>query len=221
MEEKILELLEQTALFRGMRREEIYAALEWLGAARRTYRKGAVIYHAGDHARTAGVVLSGSVCIENHDVWGNKSILDRVAAGQVFAESYACVPQEPMMVDVVASEAAEVLFLYTERLLQGETHPALNRMLGNFLRISAQKNLQLSRKIFYISSKSIRSRLQLYLSDQATRLGTREFDIPFDRQQLADYLGVDRSALSHALSMMQREGLLTVRKNHFCLQEDG
>ena len=110
--------------------------------------------------------------------------------------------------------------MHTEGLFQPAVEHAAGPLIRNLLLISAQKNLQLSRKIFYTASKSIRGRLQLYLSDQATRLGTREFEIPFDRQQLADYLGVDRSALSHELGKMQKEGLLQVRKNYFCILEE-
>ena len=93
----------------------------------------------------------------------------------------------------------------------------MQRLVRNLLSVSAQKNLILSRRMFHISAKTIRGRLQSYLSDQAARRGRQEFDIPFDRQQLADYLGVDRSALSAELGRMQREGLLRVRKNHFVL----
>ena len=172
---------------------------------------------AGDHVGSIALVLSGSVCIENNDAWGNKSVLDRLGQGQVFAETYACVPGEPMMVSVVAAERAEILFLRAAPLLDEQAPPAVQRLVRNLLSVSAQKNLILSRRMFHISAKTIRGRLQSYLSDQAARRGRQEFDIPFDRQQLADYLGVDRSALSAELGRMQREGLLRVRKNHFVL----
>ena len=220
MEEKFLDVLRNTALFRNMAKEEIKMILTQMGAVSRQYDKGETICRAGECAPGVGVVLSGSVCIENHDAWGNKTILDRIQAGQVFAESYACVPGALMMVSAVAAEKAEVFLLHTEGLFQPEMEHVAGPLIRNLLLISAQKNLQLSRKIFYTASKSIRGRLQLYLSDQATRLGTREFEIPFDRQQLADYLGVDRSALSHEFGKMQKEGLLQVRKNYFCILEE-
>ncbi|WP_367186338.1 Crp/Fnr family transcriptional regulator [Oscillibacter sp.] len=157
--------------------------------------------------------------IENNDLWGNRSVLDRVGPGQVFAETYACVPGEALMVSVVAAETAQVLFLDAAQLLlpcqSACSHHA--RLIANLLSISAQKNLNLSRRIFHTSSKSIRGRLLSYLSYQALRQGSRDFTIPFDRQALADYLSVDRSALSAELGKMQREGLLRVRKNHFVL----
>lgn len=217
MDEKILHFFQNTVLFYGMHAEETATVLERLGTRQRSYARREVIFRAGTCPDAIALVLSGSVCIEHDDAWGNKSVLDRVGPGQVFAESYACAPGEPMPVSAVAAEKSEVAFLHTRVLLQSAPEAATEKLIRNLLRISVQKNLNLSRKIFYTSSKSIRGRLQSYLSDQVTRRGARTFDIPFDRQQLADYLGVDRSALSNELSKMQREGMLTVHKNHFCI----
>ena len=123
------------------------------------------------------------------------------------------------MVDVVAAEGTQVLFLNVERVLRVCSHTCAHhsKLIRNLLLLSAQKNLNLSRKIFYTSSKTIRGRLLSYLSYQARRNGTPSFTIPFNRQQLADYLNVERSALSNELSKMQRDGLLVVEKNHFTL----
>ena len=212
--------LSKTVLFRGMSEEDIENMLDCLGARQQHFFKGEVIFRAGDVVQSLGLVLSGRVNIENDDVWGNKSILDNIGPGQVFAETYACVPGEPMMVSVVASEAVEVIFLNGGQGLQngsGEGH-GQGRLIQNLLTISAQKNLNLSRRIFHTTSKSIRGRLLSYLSYQATRQGSFQFSIPFNRQQLADYLSVDRSAMSNELSKMQREGLLTVNRNYFVLK---
>jgi len=212
--------LSKTVLFRGMAEEDIEKMLDCLGAKQQHFSKGEVIFRAGEVVRSIGLVLSGSVNIENDDVWGNKSILDNIGPGQVFAETYACVPGEPMMVSVVASENVEVLFLNVSQGLQtcsGECHYH-GQLIQNLLTISAQKNLNLSRRIFHTTSKSIRGRLLSYLSYQAARQGSLQFFIPFNRQQLADYLSVDRSAMSNELSKMQKEGLLTVDRNYFVLK---
>ena len=213
--------LANTLLFRGVTPDEIESMMGCLEAQVKKYHKGEIIYHNGEYAQKAGLVLSGSVHIENDDLWGNKTLLSHVGAGQVFAETYVCVPGEPLMINVVAAEASEILFL---NLGKGSCTCVKNcgfhgRLIQNLLAISAQKNLNLSRRIFYTSAKSIRGRLLSYLSDQATRCGSLEFDIPFNRQQLADYLGVDRSAMSNELSKMQKEGYLTSSKNHFCLNQ--
>lgn len=118
-------------------------------------------------------------------MWGNKSILDKVGPGQVFAESYACVPGEPLMVSVVAADTTEILFLDISRVLHicSNTCVFHSKLIGNLLFISSQKNLNLSRRIFHTSSKSIRGRLLSYLSFQATQHGSCDFEIPFNRQQ--------------------------------------
>lgn len=217
--------LSKTALFRGSTAEEVKSMLSCLGAERRSFPKGQMIYRTGDVVRSLGLVLSGSVLIENDDLWGNTTVLGHAGPGQIFAETYACTPGEPLMVNVVAAEPAEVLFLNVERVLQVCPHTCghHNKLIRNLLALSAQKNLSLSRKIFHTSAKTIRGRLLAYLSYQAIRTGSRSFSIPFNRQQLADYLNVERSALSNELSKMQREGLIQTHRNHFELtgaQED-
>ncbi len=213
--------LSKTILFRGISPEEVQSMMSCLQAVIRNYPRGAVIHHAGDTIRSMGMVLSGSVSIENDDIWGNKSILDRVAPGQIFAENYACVPSEQLMVNVVAAEPTEVLFLNTDKMFTVCSNSCVfhNKLVRNMLSISAQKSLNLSRRIMHTSSKSIRGRLLSYLSFQATKHGSREFEIPFNRQQLADYLSVDRSAMSNELSKMQRDGLIKVERNRFILLE--
>lgn len=214
--------LSKVGLFRGVTPEDLQKMLTCLGAEERRFQKGEVIFHIGDTITSMGVVLSGSVSIENDDFWGNKSILDHVEAGQVFAETYACVPGEPLMVSVVATEPTEILFLNVNRLLTvcssacGHHH----KLIRNLLAIASQKNLNLSRRIFHTSSKTIRGRVLSYLSYRAVCEGRREFVIPFNRQQLADYLSVDRSALSNELSRMHREGLIQVEKNRFRLMDE-
>ena len=215
-------LLANTPLFQGATPQEVEKMLDCLGARRQWFEKGARICCAGDLVTELGMVLSGGALIQSDDFWGNTTVLDRVGPGQIFAETYACAG-ERLMVDVVAAEETQVLFLNVERVLS--TCPSScnhhSRLIANLLALSAQKNLALSRKIFYTSSKSIRGRLLAYLSDQARDRGSSSFTIPFDRQQLADYLNVERSALSNELGKMGREGLIRTRKNQFQLLAGG
>ena len=146
---------------------------------------------------------------------------DVAGAGQIFAETYACVPGERLMVNVRAAEPVRVLFLDVGKVLHvcSGACSCHNKLIRNLLSISAQKNLNLSRRILHTSSKTIRGRILSYLSYQSMRAGSREFQIPFNRQQLADYLGVDRSAMSSELGKMQKEGILRTERNYFCLLE--
>lgn len=212
--------LSKTILFRGISPDEIERILGCLRGITRKYDKGNVIHHAGETISTMGLILSGSVSVENDDVWGNKSILDKIPAGHIFAENYACLPGEPLMVNIVASETAEILFMSTGCMFTVCSHACgfHNQLIRNMLTISAQKSLNLSRRILHTGPKSIRGRLLSYLSHQASQQGSRDFDIPFNRQQLADYLSVDRSAMSNELGKMQREGIIQTERNHFVLK---
>ena len=211
-----------TAVFRGINADEAKEMLGCLNSCEKEYDKGETILHAGDCTDKIGMVLSGSVNIEIDNIWGNKTILGHVEAGQLFAESYACVPGEPLMVSVVAMEKSSVMFINTSRLFAPCQNACVhhNKMIRNLLQISAQKNLSLSRRSLHTSSKSIRGRLMSYLSEQAKINGSYQFKIPFNRQQLADYLGVDRSAMSNELSKMQNEGMLDFEKSRFSLKFD-
>lgn len=185
------------------------------------YGKGEVIFAAGSVVTDIGLVLSGSVRIEYTDLWGNKSILGIIPAGGVFAESYACIPDEPMMVDAVANEECSIMFISVPRLFM--PCPACknqNRLIQNLIVISAGKNLQLSRRSMHTSPKTIRGRLFSYFSQMVSAQGSNKIIIPFDRQQLADYLNLDRSALSKELGKMRKDGLIAYHKNIFEIKMD-
>lgn len=213
--------LPPTALFQGISPEDIQGMLHCLQAVEKTYQRGETIFHCGQEIHQLGLVLSGSVIIQREDLWGNSSLIGRVGPGQIFAEIYACIPGEPMMVNVMAAEPARVLFLDVQRVLQvcSSACSFHHAMVQNLLQITAQKNLQLSRRMLYTAPKTIRGRLLTFLSDQVQEAGSRTVTIPLNRQQLADYLGVDRSALSAELSKMQKDGILTYQKNTFHLSE--
>lgn len=185
------------------------------------YGKGEVIFGAGSVVTDIGLVLSGSVRIEYTDLWGNKNILGIIPAGGVFAESYACIPDEPMMVDAVANEECSIMFISVPRLFM--PCPACknqNRLIQNLVVISAGKNLQLSRRSMHTSPKTIRGRLFSYFSQMVSAQGSNKIIIPFDRQQLADYLNLDRSALSKELGKMRKDGLIAYHKNIFEIKTD-
>ena len=211
--------LSKTVLFQGATPEETEQMLSCLKAGKRKYKKEEMIYRVGEVVSCIGIVLSGSVLIENDDIWGNRSVLERAGEGEIFAETYASIPDQTMLVNVIAAEDTEILFLNVGKMLHLCSNSCIfhNELIKNLLQVSAQKNLALSRRIFNTSSKSIRGRLLSYLSNQAVLCNSKEFDIPFNRQQLADYLSVDRSALSKELGKMSKEGLIYVKKSHFRL----
>ena len=212
-----MDMIQQVALFRGMDEAELAAALSALSAKEKTYEKDETILYAGNVSEHMGLVLEGSVTIESNDVWGNRTILSHIEKGGTFAETYALLEDEPMLVDVIANEKSNILFLRIGSLnrLQQDISPWRVKLIGNLLRISSQKNLHLSGRSFHTAPKSIRGRVMAYLNSVSLQKNKIDFDIPFDRQQLADYLNVERSALSRELSNMQQDGLIIVRRNHF------
>ena len=213
--------LANTQLFRGISESEIAELLLCLGAHERRFKKGDVILRAGSPVDEFGLVLSGSVNIVVNLYWGNSIIFGHVGKGEVFAENYAAIPGKELLCDVVACEDTHVLFLKMQSVMttcrMGCAYH--NRIIQNMLRISAQKNLNMSSRMLHTASKSLRERLLSYFSEQALEHGGAQFTIPFNRQQLADYLAVNRSAMSNELSKMQEEGLITFRKNEFILYE--
>ena len=202
----------------GMEESEYEEMLSLGGMRQKHFEKNEVILSAGCTTHEIGLVLSGSVNIENLDLWGSKSILSSISAGQAFAETYALCG-DVMMVDAVAAEECEVLFVNISAFSGGAPGTVHEKLLRNLLTVSMRKNLSLSQRIFCTTPKTVRGRLLTYFSAQAARSGSLQFEIPFNRQQLADYLNLDRSALSKELCKMRDEGLLTFEKNRFALNE--
>lgn len=212
-------MLKENIIFNGMSPDEIDQALSELCAIEKAYEKNSLILRAGDTTDSLGLVLSGSVTIESNDMWGNRTILSNVGEGGFFAETYALLENEPLLVDVMANENCRILFFKVSSLKKLKSNMNLwsFKLISNLLKISANKNLHLSGRSFHTSPKTIRGRVMVYLNSVSLKKGSNEFDIPFDRQQLADYLNLERSALSKELGKMKKDGLIEVRKNHFKL----
>ena len=208
-----------SSLFSGIEEEEARAMLTCLEAREKDYEKDAYIYREGDVTESLGIVLSGRVLIVQEDFWGNRNIVSSVAESQMFAESFACAPDAVMNVSAVAGTPCKVVFLNVKKVLHtcpsGCAHH--HKVIQNLLSGLAARNLEKNEKIAHLSQRTTRAKLLSYLSAMAARGGSGEFDIPYSRQQLADYLSVDRSGLSLELSKMRREGLLDFKKEHFIL----
>lgn len=182
------------------------------------HEKGSILLHTGDKTNQFGIVLSGEIYIESIDLWGNRMILHRISSGGVFGETYA-LSGVPLMVDVTVTKDSKIAYVNLSKLLMDENQQKLwySKVVKNLLMLSVNKNLLWSERVFCISAKSIRSRVMNYLSAESVRQSSTQFDIPFDRQQMADYLNVERSALSKELGRMQKEGILTFKKRRFQL----
>ena len=193
--EKYLPLLQKSPLFAAMVPGEILSVLHCVGAAEREFGAGEYILPAGSPTQAMGLLLSGSALAIQEDLWGERNIMGKI--------------QPP----------GKVLFLSIQRILTvcSETCPQHALLIRNLVSVLAKKNLQLNDKITHMSKRRTREKLLSYLSSESLRQGSLEFDIPFDRQQLADYLCIERSAMSAELSRLQKDGLLQTERYHFRL----
>ena len=214
------EQLERCLLFAGIAAEELEAVLGCIGAAERSYRRGEAILRAGEPARHMGIVLSGQVQVSRLGADGSRQLMAALGPGGLFGEAYACAGVDALPVTAAASvDDSRVLLLDRARIVTpcSAACPFHQRLISNLMEELAQKNIQLSRNLEHLSKRTLRDKLLSYLDEQAALAGTRTFTIPFDRQELADYLCADRSALSRELGKLQREGVLEASRSRFTL----
>jgi len=215
-------VLNHSPFFSGMSDEEIESVLHCIDAKVSIKNAGEYIFRAGDRTAAMGLVLSGSVLIMQEDLWGRRNIMAKITSGDFFAEPFAVTPGSVFNISVIADENCEILLLNINRLLS--VCPAAcehhGRLIRNLVSVFANKLLMLNDKITHMSKRTTKEKLLSYLSSEAIRQGRLSFYVPYDRQQLADYLCVDRAAMSVVLSKLQEEGKLKSKRNHFELFVD-
>lgn len=212
-------ILEQCALFEGIRPEDRIPMLKCLGAKTLTAEKNQFIFQEGAPANLLGIVLSGSVQVMREDYYGNRSILTRIGPSGLFGESFACADVPFFPISVSAVEDSTVLILDSRRITVTCSNACgfHGRMIFNMLKIVAKKNLVLNQKIEITSKRTTREKLMAYLLAQAKLHNSDTFTIPYDRQALADYLEVERSAMSAEISKLRRDGIIECEKSTFRL----
>ena len=216
-----INVLGQCALFQGISGGDLESMLRCLAPKECQYKKGEMILCAGEPPRGIGVVVSGGVMVVKEDFWGNRSIMSALEPAEIFGEAFACAQVAEQTVSAVSTGKTRVLFLDHRKIL-GSCPKACafhKTLIGNTLRILVQKNIQLLQKLDFMVRKTTREKLLAFLSHQALKQGKRAFDIALNRQELADYLSVDRSAMSQELCKLRDQGVLTFSKNHFELIE--
>lgn len=209
--------LKHTELFKDMEEGEIKSVLSRLHGYEKTFENKEVIYRTGDEIEEIGLILEGSANAVAYDYWGNESILGSIKGGEVFAVPYAAIQGAKLQNDVVANKNCTVLFLNIKDMLKAGRDEST--LMHNLFMISIKRTLSLHSRMKHISEKTIRGKLISYLSEQSVARGSSTFTIPFNREQLAQYLCTDRSALSNELSKMQREGMIEYKLNSFTLKD--
>ena len=216
-------VLEQCPLFDGISMEELVLLMGCLGARKMEVSKGQSVFREGDAATNLGIVLRGAVQMVREDYYGNRSIVAHIGPGELFGESYACAGIAAFPISVVADENSEVMLIDCKRITVSCCNACTfhNRIIFNMLRLVAGKNLVFDQKIQVTSKRTTREKLMTYLLNQAKLLNSNSFTIPYDRQELADYLEVDRSGLSAEISKLRREGILESERNKFTILKAG
>lgn len=218
---KVTSAMREASIFRDLSDDEIVGMLPCLNAKEQHFKKNEVIYRPGDQVRKIGLVISGAVRIEKIDYWGNRKIISVIEPGQIFGEAYAGMRTIPMEMEVLAAVSSVILFMEVGKILTtcGNSCEFHSKMIRNMVYVLAERNYKLTQKMDHLTQKTTREKLLSYFSEQALECGRSDFDIPLDRQQLADYLSVDRSAMSTELGKMKKDGLIEYRKNHFTLKQ--
>ena len=210
----------QCLLFDRIDEEGLLKTLNCLNVQVMTCEKGKVIFHQGDAPKYFGVVLSGSVHVMVTHADGSQTLIGAVDESDLFAETYACAGEETFPSSFVAAQDSVVMILDHMRVITGCRNNgclAHSMLVTNLMRSIARKNLVLAQKLSIVTQRTTREKLMAYLSFQARAAGSNHFAIPFDRQGLADYLGVDRSALSAEIGKLRREGVLESDRSVFTL----
>lgn len=215
--DEYLFILKNSPFFTGMSDAEILSILKCVNASLASKKNGEYLLRAGDSTSFTGLVLTGSVLVIQEDLWGRRNVLAKLQAGEFFAEPYAATPGSVLGSSVVAAGTCTYLLLDISRMLTVcptvcEHHSLLIR---NLVSILAKKVLLFNDKITHMSKRTTREKLLSYLSSESVRQGKLSFTIPYDRQQLADFLCVERAAMSVELSKLQKEGLLKTNRSHF------
>ena len=218
--EKYFDKIKKSPVFAGLSDEEIRAFLTCSNSKTDSVKKGGFIFREGDGISRFGLLLGGEALIIHEDFWGNRNIISRVVPPQLFAETFAFSSGKTLSVSVVAESDCTFMLFDVEKMMFPCASVCAHhgKIIRNLLSDMANKNIRMNEKLLHMAKRSTREKLLSYLSSVSEAKGKNEFDIPFSRQQLADYLSVDRSAMSAELSKMKNEGIIDCEKNHFVIK---
>jgi len=218
--EKYFETIQKCVLFNAITENDLRTMLPCLNTRLKTYVKNQMIFSVGEITSDLGFVLSGSVLIFKDDYWGNRSIISKFSSESFFAEAFAA-DGKPLQINAMATEKTAILFIDFNKMTMmcAKSCSFHMQLIQNFIHLLSKKNILLTQKIDILVKRTTREKIMSYLSEYADGCGSNAFDIPYNRQQLADFLSVDRSAMSSCLAKLRDEGFLTFNRNHFVLHE--
>lgn len=211
------ELLKSVAIFENIEESRYDSLLGCLGARTEEYNKNDIIFLAESPVSSVGIILSGSAQIVKEDVMGNRTIMSELSEGDIFGEAFACANLDKIPVTVLTTTGCNVLFIQFSRIVTTCSSACgfHSTLIKNMLQLIARKNILLNNRMDILSQRTTREKLIAYFSMLMKRHGRNKFKIPFSRDELADFLCVNRSALSRELSSMRDENILVYNKNEF------
>ena len=216
-----IKILMNTSLFKGVGEQDLEAMLSCLGATERKYNKNDIILLAGTKVTSVGILVEGNAQITREDAEGNRAILSELMKADLFAEAYVAADSAEVPVTVIATSDCRIVWIPFSKII-GTCSSACGfhrTLVQNMMQVIAVKNIMMNEKMRILSCKTTKEKLMTYLSDYSERIGKSRFKIPFTRNELADYLSVDRSAMSRELSRLQAAGFLNYHKNEFELKK--
>ncbi len=210
-----LEILTKIRLFSGMAPEEVEAVIS--NGHYRSYQKGECVVREGEPCRAFGIVAGGSIVLRKESAAGESQVVAKMAAGQLFGEALVYSTAKKWPVTIWATENSGIYFLDLTGIRKAQTYfpESYDRLLQNFLRELSDKTLHLNQKLEYLALKKMRGKLAKYLLAAARQQGSDYFQIPLNRNELADFLAVARTSMSRELAKMKADGLLDYHKNQF------
>lgn len=216
---KYINILKSCPLFEGIADENLLVMLTCLSAKMEFFDKKYTVFAEGTPARFIGIVLTGSVQVEKTDYFGNRSIVSVSQKGEMFGEAFACAEVKSIPVSIIANEPSEIMLINCSHILHTCEHNCgfHQKLIFNLMKSLAVKNIGFHQKIEVTSKRSTREKLMAYLLLCAKKAESNTFSIPFDRQELADYLGVERSGLSAEIGKLRKEGIIENSKKQFTL----
>jgi CRP-like cAMP-binding protein len=217
--ERYYQLLLNSPIFASLTEEELAHILGCLGAKVKKFSSNQMIIREAEQVEHVGVVLDGGVLIISDDALGNRSLNFKLGPGELFGHVAATKVAAVSPVSVMSQDNSHILFLNFQNLIT----PCCNachfhsKVIENMMNVLAKRNLMMNRKLSILSKRTIREKLLAYLAWQSYDSQSEEFTIPFNRDELADYLSVNRSALSRELSKMIDEGYFSNDRSYFKL----
>lgn len=214
-----MEIINQIPLFDNIDINDIPQLLSCLNASVKEFKKNSVILAEGDAPKYICAVLKGSIIISHNDYSGNRSIISTLTPPHIFSEAFTCASSSALPVSVTAAESSAILFISGEKLLSpcGSSCASHRTLISDLITILARKNILLNQKLEVLSKRTTKEKIMAYLLSESKKHESKIFTIPYDRQALADYLGVERSAMSAEISKLKKAGIIETNKSQFKL----